>query len=70
MKYFFFLFFSLLVGIRRSDFFLLTDIFNFDPKYLENEGRYKPIKAKILGDDSDEESGSGSEEDESEEEGQ
>ena len=48
--------------------FLLTDIFKFDPKYLENEERYKSIKAEILGEDSDDESGSGSDEDDSEEE--
>jgi pre-mRNA-splicing factor CWC22 len=47
--------------------FFLTDIFKFDPKYLENEERYKSIKAEILGEDSDEESGSGSDEDDSEE---
>ena len=50
-------------------FLLLTDIFKFDPKYLENEERYKSIKAEILGEDSDDESGSGSDEDDSEEEG-
>jgi len=47
---------------------LLTDIFKFDPKYLENKERYKSIKAEILGEDSDEESGSGSEEEDSEKE--
>ena len=53
-------------------FFSLTDIFKFDPKYLENEERYKSIKAEILGEESDEESGSGSEDDDEseEEEGQ
>ena len=35
-----------------------TDIFKFDPNYLENEEKYKSIKAEILGEDSDEESGS------------
>ena len=35
---------------------------------MENEERYKSIKAEILGEDSDDESGSGSEEDDSEEE--
>jgi len=44
------------------------NIFKFDPKYLENEERYKSIKAEILGEDSDEESGSGSDDDDSEEE--
>ena len=45
----------------------VTDIFKFDPKYLENEERYKSIKAEILGEDSDDESGSGLDEDGSEE---
>ena len=48
---------------------MLEDIFKFDPNYLENEDRYKSIKAEVLGEDSDAESGSGSdEEDDSEEE--
>ncbi|KAA1477093.1 MIF4G-domain-containing protein [Dentipellis sp. KUC8613] len=34
------------------------NIFKFDPNYLENEEKYKAIKAEILGEDSDEESGS------------
>ncbi|TFK34887.1 armadillo-type protein [Crucibulum laeve] len=34
------------------------NIFKFDPNYLENEEKYKSIKAEILGEDSDEESGS------------
>ncbi|ESK85337.1 pre-mrna-splicing factor cwc22 [Moniliophthora roreri MCA 2997] len=34
------------------------NIFKFDPNYLENEEKYKSIKSEILGDDSDEESGS------------
>ncbi|KAJ7584937.1 armadillo-type protein [Mycena floridula] len=34
------------------------NIFKFDPNYLENEEKYKGIKAEILGEDSDEESGS------------
>lgn len=46
------------------------DIFKFDPKYLENEEKYKAIKAEILGEDSDEESGSDEESsDEDDEEG-
>ena len=48
------------------------DIFKFDPEYLENEEKYKSIKAEILGEDSDEESGSEEEsndEDEDEDEG-
>ncbi|KAF8811941.1 MIF4G-domain-containing protein [Phlegmacium glaucopus] len=43
------------------------NIFKFDSQYLENEDRYKSIKAEILGEDSDDESGSGSEEEDSEE---
>lgn len=38
------------------------DIFKFDPNFLDNEDKYKEIKAEILGEGSDEESGSGSEE--------
>jgi pre-mRNA-splicing factor CWC22 len=34
------------------------NVFKFDPNYLENEEKYKAIKAEILGEDSDEESGS------------
>ncbi|KAJ7777836.1 hypothetical protein DFH07DRAFT_565912 [Mycena maculata] len=45
------------------------NIFKFDPKYLENEEKYKAIKTEILGEDSDEESGSEeSSEDEDEDE--
>ena len=50
-------------GLRVS-----TDLFKADPKFLENEERYKEIRAEILGEGSDEESGSGSEEDEDDEE--
>ena len=39
----------------------LADIFKFDANYLENEERYKSIKAEILGEDSDDDE-SGSEE--------
>jgi pre-mRNA-splicing factor CWC22 len=53
--------FHLLVGLQRFDFF--SDRYpQFDPKYLENEERYKSIKAEILGEDSDDEWASGSEE--------
>ena len=50
----------------------LLDIFKFDPKYLENEERYKQIKAEILGEGSSDEEESGSEEssEEDEEEGE
>ncbi|KAL0568745.1 pre-mRNA-splicing factor cwc22 [Marasmius crinis-equi] len=34
------------------------NIFKFDSNYMENEEKYKSIKSEILGDDSDEESGS------------
>ncbi|KAG6826526.1 pre-mRNA-splicing factor cwc22 [Tricholoma furcatifolium] len=34
------------------------NIFKFDPEYLDNEEKYKAIKAEILGEDSDDESGS------------
>ncbi|KAJ8083115.1 pre-mRNA-splicing factor cwc22 [Marasmius tenuissimus] len=46
------------------------NIFKFDPNYTENEEKYKSIKAEILGEDSDEESGSEEEssDDEDEEE--
>ncbi|KDN49310.1 hypothetical protein RSAG8_02012, partial [Rhizoctonia solani AG-8 WAC10335] len=44
------------------------NVFKFDPNFLENEEKYKEIKAEILGEDSDDESGSsGSESDEEEE---
>ena len=51
---------------------ILLDIFKFDPKYLENEERYKQIKAEILGEGSSDEEESGSEEssEEDEEEGE
>lgn len=45
------------------------NIFKFDPNYLENEEKYKEIKAEILGEDSDEESGSEEEDSEDEEQG-
>jgi pre-mRNA-splicing factor CWC22 len=64
----YFFFFSSLIGLQRSDFFWLTDNFKFDPKYLEKKERYKSIKAEILGEDSDDKSGSGSKDDDSEEE--
>lgn len=34
------------------------DIFKFDANFLENEEKYKAIKAEILGEDSDDDSGS------------
>lgn len=45
-----------------------TDIFKADPNYVENEEKYKAIKAEILGEGSDDEEESGSEESEDEEE--
>jgi pre-mRNA-splicing factor CWC22 len=45
------------------------DIFKFDPNYVENEEKYKEIKAEILGEDSDEESGSEESDESDEEEG-
>ncbi|THH21083.1 hypothetical protein EW146_g415 [Bondarzewia mesenterica] len=44
------------------------NIFKFDPDYLENEEKYKSIKAEILGEGSSEEEESGSEESDSDEE--
>ncbi|KAF8968251.1 armadillo-type protein [Flammula alnicola] len=44
------------------------NIFKFDPKYLENEEKYKAIKAEILGEDEDEEEESGEEEESDEDE--
>lgn len=35
---------------------LLTDIYKFDAGFLENEEKYKEIKAEILGEGSDDES--------------
>lgn len=51
---------------------LRSDIFKFDPDFLEHEEKYKAIKAEILGEDSDDDSGSETEssEDESDEEAQ
>lgn len=46
-----------------------TDIFKVDPSYLQNEEKYKAIKAEILGEDSSDGDESGSEESESEGEG-
>ncbi|KAF9228687.1 MIF4G-domain-containing protein [Gyrodon lividus] len=44
------------------------NVFKFDPNFLENEEKYKEIKAEILGEGSDEESGA--EEESSDEEGE
>ena len=48
---------------------LLADIFKFDPNYLENEEKYKGIKADILGEGSSDESGSEEEDSEDDDEG-
>ena len=50
---------------------ITLDIFKYDPQFLENEEKYNAIKVEILGEDSDEESGSGGEssDEESDEEG-
>ena len=44
------------------------DIFKFDPSFLENEEKYKEIKAEILGEGSSEEE-SGAESDSEDDEG-
>ncbi|KIM55817.1 hypothetical protein SCLCIDRAFT_1149033 [Scleroderma citrinum Foug A] len=44
------------------------NIFKFDPNYLENEEKYKAIKAEILGEDPEDESGSEEESSSKEEE--
>ena len=54
--------------------FPCVDIFKVDPSFVENEERYRQIKAEILGEESDSGSGSGSEsgtesDDEEEDEG-
>ena len=47
-----------------------ADIFKFDPNYLENEEKYKAIKADILGEgSSDDESGSEESDSEDDDEG-
>lgn len=47
---------------------MLLDIYKFDPDYLDNEEKYKEIKAEILGEEDDED-GSGSDSEEEDEEG-
>jgi pre-mRNA-splicing factor CWC22 len=47
----------------------LTDIFKFDPNFLENEAKYKDIKNEILGSDDEEDDSDGSEEESAEEGG-
>ena len=59
---------SILHECLHSGTDILLDIFKYDPNYLENEEKYKEIKNEILGDDSEEESGS-DESDEDEPEG-
>ncbi|KAF9166385.1 pre-mRNA-splicing factor cwc22 [Actinomortierella ambigua] len=43
-------------------------VFQFDPEYLENEAKYKRIKAEILGEDSDDDESGESESEEEEDE--
>ena len=43
-----------------------ADIFKFDSSYLENEEKYKEIKAEILGEESSDEESDDSEESEEE----
>nr|ASF90261.1 hypothetical protein SPAR03995 [Bartheletia paradoxa] len=45
-----------------------TNIFKYDPDFIENEDKYKDIKNEILGDSDDDSDESGSEEDTSDEE--
>lgn len=47
---------------------LLSDIFKFDPNFLENEEKYRQIKTEILGEDESSEEESGSDESENSEE--
>jgi len=57
------------VYFTGSEIDLLIDIFKFDPNFLQNEDKYRQIKAEILGEDESSEEGSDeSDEDESEEE--
>lgn len=46
---------------------MLVDIFKFDPKYLENEDKYKSIKAEILGESDEDEDSSEEDDDENDE---
>jgi len=48
---------SAILKIFRED---ILNVFKFDPDYLENEAKYEEVKKELLGEDSDEESGSGS----------
>ena len=56
-----------IMSIRSNG--LRTDIFKFDPNYLENEEKYKTIKADILGEGSDDESGSEGDSEDDDDEG-
>ena len=46
---------------------MFVDIFKFDPKYLENEEKYKSIKAEILGESEEDDDSSEEDEDENDE---
>ncbi|KAF8320123.1 MIF4G-domain-containing protein [Clavulina sp. PMI_390] len=50
-------------GLDRQD---TLNIFKFDPNFLENEAKYKEMKAEILGDDDAEDSGDSDDGDEDE----
>lgn len=47
-----------------------SDIFKFDPAYIENEAKYKAIKDEILGASDDDDSDSGSEDGSDDDEGE
>lgn len=49
---------------------LLLDIFKFDANFIENDEKYKQIKAEILGEESDEDDSEEEEEEEEEQEGE
>jgi pre-mRNA-splicing factor CWC22 len=58
-----------LLGWQLSHAFLI-DIYKLDPNFLENEEKYKEIKAEILGEGSDDEDESGSSDSDNDSEGE
>lgn len=56
---------SSLIKLSFVFFPFFADIFKHDPEYLENEEKYKAIRAEILGEESSGSDGSGSDDDES-----
>jgi pre-mRNA-splicing factor CWC22 len=48
---------------------LRTDVFKYEPDFLEKEEQYKKIKAEVLGEDSDEEEDNGSDDESDDETG-